>query len=322
MGENLLAINLAKNLENELSDFLNLSWIEKLEKAEDFFKAGNYLNGKDFYKDDRRISLIFKELADFEKQQLEDAGGAEKYFSQFDENNGREELYFNIKNGNLEYYFQMQFERLMANLPYFLLLFHILSNGTYHQISYEHREDLRELCGLKTPNDRQDAFLKLFKFLIREPIKQGGSKGFWNEANSLYFISWYNRFQIVIKNARKELDEHKDTPDVRRKILEKYEIPQEYEDATFSKEDFKISALALDWALGLVGCDVEDAAKALRTAREKAGKYLTNNSKKLISVYKLNLNLVIPSKTLPPEARSKLRFRDFRVNDSTMLYYI
>jgi hypothetical protein len=240
MSENLLAINLAKNLENELNDFLNLSWIEKLEKAEDFFKAGNYLNGKDFYKDDRRISLIFKELADFEKQQLEDAGGAEKYFSQFDENNAREELYFNIKNGNLEYYFQMQFERLMANLPYFLLLFHILSNGTYHQISYEHREDLRELCGLKTPNDRQDAFLKLFKFLIREPIKQGGSKGFWNEANSLYFISWYNRFQIVIKNARKELDEHKDTPDVRRKILEKYEIPQEYEDATFSKENFKV----------------------------------------------------------------------------------
>ncbi len=38
MSENLLAINLAKNLENEMNDFLNLSWIEKLEKAEDFLK--------------------------------------------------------------------------------------------------------------------------------------------------------------------------------------------------------------------------------------------------------------------------------------------
>jgi hypothetical protein len=253
---------------------------------------------------------MFKELKESYKQMLENSSEEYKEFSQF------------AHTQYLYAYLDEQFQDLIYRLPYYFLFTHIICDRTYHQISYEKREELREICGLQNPKDRRNAFTNLFSFLIRDTISQGGSEGFWNQANSLYFISWYNRFQIVIKNARKELESQKDTLDARRKILEKYEIPQEYEDITFSKKDFKPSELALDWALKLIGCDVKDAKKALKTAKEKAGKHKTNNSKKLISVYKLNLNLALPSSILPPEAYSKLRFRDFRVNEFTMLYYI
>jgi hypothetical protein len=307
MGENKFAGHIAKDLENELASFLNLSWIEKLEKAEEFFQH-SWNTGS--YEKSQKISLMFKELADSYKQFLENASEEYKEFSQ------------NTHSQYLYAYLDEQFQDLICRLPYYFLFTHIICDETYHQISYEKREELREICGLQKSKDRRDAFTNLFSFLIRDKISQGGSEGFWNEANSLYFISWYNRFQIVIKNARKDLEKRKDTPDARRKILEKYEIPQEYENTTFSKKDFKPSELALDWALKLIGCDIKDATKALKTAREKAGKHKTYNSKKLISVYKLNLNLGLHSIILSPKARSDLRFRDFRVNDFTMLYYI
>ena len=307
MSENKFAGELAKGFEKELTSFLNLDWLERLEKAEQFFQ-NSWNTGS--YEKSKKVSLMFKELTNSYKEYLEDKS---EEFIEFSQSAHRTYLH---------HYLDMQFQYLIHRLPYYLLFAHILYDNTYHQISYETREELREICGLKHSKDRKDFFIELFSFLVTDEISTGGSEGFWNQANSLYFISWYNRFQIVIKNARKDLERQRDTPDARQTILEKYEIPQEYGDTTFIKKDFKPSELALDWALKLMKCDVKDATKALRTAREKAGKYKTNNRKKLISVYKLNLNLIITSTTLSPEARSALRFRDFRVNDRTMLYYV
>ena len=307
MSENLIAKNLGGKLEKELNHFLNLSWVEQLEKAEEFFRSS--CNAGDYEKS-QKISLMFKELADSYKQMLENSNEEYKEFSQF------------VHCQNLYAYLDKQFKCLIYKLPYYFLFTHIICDKTYSQISYETKVELREICGLQNAKDRRDAFTDLFSFLIRDKISKGGSEGFWNEDNSLYFISWYNRFQIVIKNARKDLEKQKDTADVRQKILEKYEIPNEYIDTTFSKKHFSPSELALAWSIKLIGCDVKDSTKALKTAREKAGKLKTNNSKKLISVYKLNLNLVKPSTTLPPEARYNLRFSDFIANDYTMLYYI
>lgn len=304
--KNKFAENLAEEFEKELTNFLSLSWIEKLEKAEEFFQ-NSWNTGS--YDKSKKITLAFRELTNSYKEDYENSSEEYKEFSEF------------IKNQNLASYFKRQFYDLAYRLPYYFFFSHIICDRTYSQMDYETKNKLREICELKNPKDRRDTFINFFSFLIREPTIQGGSEGFWNKANSLYFISWYNRFQIVIKNARKDLAKDKDSTDNRQKILEFYEIPKEYEDVVFNK-NINSAEISLDWALECIGWKGKDAAKALRKAKNEAGKEAKKNSRKLICVCDLDFNRVITSITLKPEMRSELRFRDFGLNESSTLYYI
>lgn len=303
---NKLAENLAKEFEEEFTNFLNTSWIEKLEKAEEFFQ-NSWNTGS--YNKSQRICLAFREMKNSYTEDYENFSEEHKEFSEL------------VNNQNLAAYFGIQFSHLIHRLPYYLFFSHIICDKTYSQMDYEMKDKLREICELKNPKDRSDYFVDFFSFLIREPIIQGGSEGFWNKANSLYFISWYNRFQIVIKNARKDLERSKDTSSNRKRILDVYEIPRKYEDDTFNKNYFP-SQLSLSWALDLIGWKGKDEAKALRTAKNEAGEKAKNNSLKLISVCNLDLNRTALSVRLNPKARSELRYRDFILDDSTMFYYI
>lgn len=308
-----LAEQLSEELENELKSFLNLSWVEQLEKAEQFFLISENTGS---IEKSRRISLMFRELIASYKEMLENANEEYKEFSEF------------VSSSDFKVYLKYQFQDLIYRLPYYFLFTHLICDETYSQLDNETKRELREICGLKNPKARRDTFTNFFSFLIREKIKQGGSEGFWNPINRLYFLSYYNRFQIVIKNARKDLEKlvkkglREST--ARREILEKYGIPEAYSDQTFSSvKSMQPKELAMDWALVLVG--YKGSADTIRTkvlpiANKESKKY--NPSHKLVSVYKLNLNLAIASTTLTAKSKLALRYPDFRINEHTMLYYI
>lgn len=83
-------------------------------------------------------------------------------------------------------------------------------------------------------------------------IKHGGSKSELDEPKKLQFLAYYNRYLIVIKNARKEKTilqrkQKKLEMTAKREALAKYEIPERLIDSAFSSD--APSEVALDWAM-------------------------------------------------------------------------
>lgn len=306
-----MAKNLAQIFESELSSFLNLSWIEQLEKAEEFFLV--YCSTKS----SKNISLMFKALADDEKESLEEASEERNEFSNV------------VNRSGFSHYLNEQFQDLIYKLPYYFLFSHIISSNTYFQIDFEAREELREICELRSAGIRRDAFTELFSFLWRETVSAGGDRKLdWNKPKRLHFLSIYNRFQIVIKNARKDKDSivqkrnGKRESVAEREIIEKYQIPDGYSsDLLFGKSS--AAELAMDWSKQVMGIEQESNSikrDVLTEARKEAKKY--NATHKLVSVHNLDLDRGLRSKILHKESNSELRFTDFWTDKNIMLYFI
>jgi len=96
--------------------------------------------------------------------------------------------------------------------------------------------------------------------LLDEKVQHGGSKKKLNHQSELLFLATYNRYLIVINNARKEKRRLKKTRKTdlaaKREAMEKYGIPETLIDSTFS--DDRPSDVALDWAKDFVNTDLEE----------------------------------------------------------------
>ena len=96
--------------------------------------------------------------------------------------------------------------------------------------------------------------------LLDEKVQHGGSKKKLGYETELLFLATYNRYLVVIKNARKEKRRLKKTGKndiaAKRGAMEKYQIPETLIASTFS--DDRPSDVALDWAKDFVNTDLEE----------------------------------------------------------------
>jgi hypothetical protein len=243
MSETTAGKHLAHNLETNLDEFLNLSFIEQLEKSSEFFRR---LESRDAFKKTKNISSVFNRLADSYKVGLENANEKEKEFFQ------------QVKSSNFETYLSTQVQYLIQRLPYYLLFTHLIFDKTYMQITDESREELRKLCGLTTRAKRQEGFTEFFNFLLREKVIDGGSDTQWSAGNKLYFLSLYERSWIVLNNARNEYKVWRDASgeklafmEAKQRILGKYRIPEHlWSDIQIKKNEDcnKTMKVARKWA--------------------------------------------------------------------------
>ena len=132
-------------------------------------------------------------------------------------------------------------------ITYNLLQTYLVSSEV---ISSKYQKELLKKFNV-TPKKLKDlilGFLENKAFLAR--IKQGGSEKSLDEKQRLEFLALYNRYFIVIKNARKEYRRLKrqKKSEIKAKLeaLEKYEIPQELLLSAFSSDS--PGEVALDWA--------------------------------------------------------------------------
>ncbi len=300
--------------EKELRRFLSLSVIERLEETKIF--CDRY--GKDINNDRKlvpnsiypMIEAIDKLINDYKEEDSKPLDESRE-FTNF------------VEEQNFHSYIDSQFGNFIFTFPYILMLSHFFFENTNSPLNIEGKKELRKICGLGTRNQRKQLFNELCKSFFYEKEYNGGSEGFWDEANSLYFVACYNRYQIIIKNTREDLEKCRDTESARQKILEKYGVPQENQedkDLIFTKGN--PSEIALEWALRRIGCDVRDEAKALRIAKRKAGRLAKIGNKKLVSASRLDLNLPIMKRTLSSKARLELRFGEIKDNRFNALYYV
>ena len=200
--------HLADILESGLRTFLSTPILERLEKAEDLFHHNKHLK------------LIFEKYSAFIKEDIEGKTDKEK------------EEYLRNSDDNLKYYLNSEYQSVLYYLPYFLWASHLIFDRTYSQLTYEAKEELRNYSNLNTPKKRKEAFTNFFGRFITEEVKDGGSESHWHKWTRLYFLSLYERFSIIIENARndkRKLKQNK-TPviEIKKAILEKYRIPEDY----------------------------------------------------------------------------------------------
>jgi hypothetical protein len=118
----------------------------------------------------------------------------------------------------------------------------------------------------------QNEFWEILSQLFDEKVRHGGSKGQLDHQAELVFRATYNRYLFVIRNARKEKKRLKKTKKTdlaaKREAMEKYGIPEDLIDSTFS--DDRPSDVALYWAKEFVNTDLEDSS--LRNLLNQEGK--------------------------------------------------
>ncbi len=106
----------------------------------------------------------------------------------------------------------------------------------------------------------QNELWESLRQLLDEKIKHGGSKKKLDHQAELLFLATYNRYLIVIRNARKEKRRikklGKNDLAAKREAMEKYRIPETLIDSTFSAD--RPSDVALDWAKDFVNTDLEE----------------------------------------------------------------
>ncbi len=169
------------------------------------------------------------------------------------------------------------------NFLYFNAIQAFFVNSPYNPINEEHRNELRKKYKL-TPKKFQQALFETLKGLFLEKVKRGGSEGFWNDNNKLEFLALYNRFLIVIKNARKDLKalikKGKSELPSKKVILTKYEIPETLIKSAFSSYDAP-QEVALDWAKKEMKLNFKE--EYLKDILTEARKFWRSRSKGLIS---------------------------------------
>jgi len=214
---------LAECVEAELVNFLQKNPIEKLETIQQEFIRGK--NTLHFL-----VSDLIKDL-----QKYDSRNDSPDKWQDMD---GR--IWVDISEFQTAYFdFFLYFNAIQA----------FFVNSPYNPINEEYRIELREKYKL-TRKKFQLALFETLKGLFLEEVKRGGSKSELDEKKRLQFLALYNRYQIVIKNARaekKRLKRLKKTDiNAKREALAKYEIPESLIASAFS--DDAASETALDWA--------------------------------------------------------------------------
>lgn len=218
--------HLADKYGSGLGVFLLHPLLKRLEKGKELFKWQN---------DD--IYSVFEKYAEFIKREIEDKTEEEI------------ETYFHNVDENLQIYLDREYQYILPYLPYILWFSHLIFDSTYSQLTYEAKKELRDSCNLKTPKKRKDAFINSFARFVEEKVVDGGKESNWNELTRLLFLSYYEKFSIVIEIARNDLEELKKQKipimDIKKEILGKYKIPEDYWNGVLKERKDR---LARNWA--------------------------------------------------------------------------
>lgn len=147
------------------------------------------------------------------------------------------------------------------------------------------RESLAMTKGL-TPKRFQDGMLEFLRQQLFKPTPRGARSTAWIDERKLMLLSYYNRFLIVIGNARKAMKAHRielqkaGKGDCERKArqcaLKHFEIPARFSVSLFSfrnKSYWENSAsdLALEWAVDALNPPSQSRSvmeKALKSSRK------------------------------------------------------
>jgi hypothetical protein len=191
-------------------------------------------------------------------------------------------------------------------------------------LSRQYRESIREEFGVKSGGEFQKQFIEIFKRFIPEPVTVGGSEGFWNKWTRLYFLSSYNRFQIVIKNARKDKAALKKQRvrenEIKKEIMQKYEIPENYINDIFT--DDSPATIAFDWAVRFANIKIKENPKKreerafgyaylyqeiLGKARDDAEEYSRSKDYELVAANVIYDGAIFITKS-KPETKQALKF--------------
>lgn len=137
----------------------------------------------------------------------------------------------------------------------------------------QYRDELLKKHKL-TPNKLKKALLDVFGYLLNNG-KRGGSKGIWSKKKKLELLALYNRFLIVIKNARrdKRILKKKTNSElkIKKELIAKYEVPENLMPSLFSDDTPK--DVALDWAIREMKLD--------KSNRDYLDKIILRNARKL-----------------------------------------
>lgn len=214
---------LVESIEAELKNFLQKNPIEKLETIQQRFIQGkNPLN-----------LLLCDLIEDLKKYEFLEGWPYERQFID-------KRIWAEIRDFQ-KYYFE--------TFLYYNVMLTFL-NSPYSPLIESHRKELRNKHKLTSKKIKQE-LLKILGSSFPEEIRHSNKEVFWNDNNKLEFLALYNRFHIVIKNARRDfrslIKKRESELDSERKILAKYEIPQtKISLALYS--DSAPEELALDWA--------------------------------------------------------------------------
>lgn len=161
-------------------------------------------------------------------------------------------------NFELSSFFNEKLAEIIDQLPYFLFASYFLNPPQKMQdeefaLEYpnKRKNDLWEKCGLNTSSKRVKALSEILALFITEKVGRDGRKSGLNNNGRLKFTALYNRFLIVINNAREEKDRQirkLKIPAVEaiNNIVLKYKIPEVRRGSLFSKKPE--TEVALNWA--------------------------------------------------------------------------
>ena len=288
MSDKSLEKHLAEVFESSLQMFLSVPVLERLEKAKDLFLSedGNQRN-------DKELSSAMEIYAEFVEKDIKNMTDEEKadYFKNLDD--------------KLRAYLNSEYQSILYYLPYIFWASHIIYGETFLSLTYEAREELRRKSGLDTSKKRRIAFTDFFSRFIKGNLIDTGSQSYWNEWTRLYFLSLYERFYSVLKNARNEIRKMQKAGvavmDIKKVIVEKFHIPDEL-CLNVMKLSNKNEQLARNWAenkmrndmkietKGKMGFGDSYLIKVLQEARKDLENHIPSNHK-LIYLQIGDLNL-------------------------------
>lgn len=174
----------------------------------------------------------------------------------------------------LFHFFRSSFQSFL-----YMSLLYVYFDSPESPIGRRSKNALRRKHSL-TPAKFQKAVLEVLHNTAFEPVKKGGSEGYWSDIRKIRFLAYYNRFMLVIGNARRDkrtvmrvLRRQKAAEpeaQARAQVLAKYEIPPNLELSLFSDDPPR--EVALDWAIAEM--EIEDPKreyleKVLKGARKK-----------------------------------------------------
>lgn len=320
MNNKPIVKHLTKIFESELQEFLSSAVLERLDTAQDLFRWNN-----------EELRLAFDKYMDFVKQDIDGKTDIEtnEYFQHID--------------GNLISYLNREYQYIIHSLPYFLWASHLLFDGTYSQLTYEAKEELRNHCCLNNAKKRKDFYISFFSRFFDEKVVDGGSHSFWNEWTRLYFLALYEKYFVVIANVRKDINilKRQKVPvmKIRKQIIEKYRFPEELwtdmvkqtrKDALSRKLASSQMQSSFDKKyIKEMGFADSYLIKVLRTARKEAEKHLKCGCKnyknhKLIFLSWGNINAARCIHSLNKEELKDLKFDSYAKKQSPgmELYFV
>lgn len=174
--------------------------------------------------------------------------------------------------GGIKKFEEVYFEHFL----HFITL-RVIFTSPYSPIDKKDRNEFKDKYELNPIQINQE-FSKIFNNWFPKEKKQGGRKRLWNDREMLKFLAVYNRFLIVINNARDDIKlKGKGEREIiaERRILLKYEIPATLHEETFL-DTTRPHDLALQWAgqemkvekEGYLADILEEARKVWRSKRK------------------------------------------------------